>query len=139
MTGTKNKYEIRPNANQINNVYVQTQDIGCVRKVPSTSVTVRGSMKPVRETWLLHPLCCFRMVCRSAFTLCRTNNGTLKKNVRTVENDVQYVVSGNMEPQYCICCEVDCDLVSSLIAHLWSKFSFRGGPAVQPCCRTTSL
>ena len=135
MTGTKNKYEIRTNANQINNIYVQTRDIGCARKVPSTSATDRESMKPVRETWLLHPLCCFRMVCRSAFTLCRPNNGTLKKNVQTV---VEYVVPSNMEPQYCICCEVDCAPVSSLVAQLWSKFSFRRGPAVPPHCRTTS-
>ena len=81
MTRTKNKYEIRPNANQINNIYVQTRNIGFVGKVPSTSATDRESMKPVRETWMFHPLCCFRMVCRSAFTLCRPNNGTLKKNV----------------------------------------------------------
>ena len=138
MTGTKNKFEIRPNANQINNIYVQTRDIGFVRKVPSTSATDRESMNPVRETWMFHPLCSFRMFCRSAFTLCRPNNETLKKNVRTVENVVQYVVLDNLEPQYCICCQVGCAPVSSLIAQLWSKFSFRGGPAVQPHCRTTS-
>ena len=80
MTRTKNKYEIRPNANQKNNIYVQSRDIGFVLKVPSTSATDRESMKPVRETWMYHPLCCFRMVCRSAFTLCRPNNETLKKN-----------------------------------------------------------
>ena len=138
MTGTKNKYEIRTNANQIINIYVQTRVIGVVRKVPSTSATVRESIKPVRETWMLHPLCCFRKVCRSAFTFCRPNNGTLMKNVQTVENDVEYVVPGNLEPQYCICCEVDCATVLSLIAQLWSKFSFRGGRTVQPRCRTTS-
>ena len=101
-------------------------------KVPSTSATVRQTMKPVRKTWMLHR---FRTVCWSAFTLCRPKHGTLKEKDRTLENDVRYIVPGNLEPVLYLLRGLLC---ARFVAYRLTLFeiSLRGGPAVQRRCRT---
>lgn len=133
--------------------------LGCERpKRVVTSATVRQSMKPVRETWMLHPLC-FRMV--RVRLLSRSNNDN--NNGRSKAYQLHWDRTASVRAAYplgrvsffvpnfvrtakatcdtwsrvtwnrcCTCCGVERAPVSVEIG-----FRSGGGPAVEPRCRTT--